>query len=78
MECGLPRNKAQVYAEQTLIGTAKLALLSTEHPEALKDAVCSPGGSTIAGVHALESGAFRATVMNAVEAAFRRTQELGK
>lgn len=78
VECGLPRSKAQVYAEQTLIGSAKLALLSAEHPEALKDAVCSPGGSTIAGVHALESGAFRAAVMNAVEAAFRRTQELGK
>ena len=78
VECGLPRSKAQEYAEQTLIGTAKLALSSTEHPEALKDAVCSPGGSTIAGVHALESGAFRAAVMNAVEAAFRRTQELGK
>lgn len=78
VECGLPRSKAQEYAEQTLIGAAKLALLSSDHPEALKDAVCSPGGSTIAGVHALESGAFRAAVMNAVDAAFRRTRELGK
>ena len=63
---------------QTLVGSARLALESDEHPEALKDAVCSPGGSTIAGVHALESGAFRAAVMNAVNAAFDRTRKLGK
>lgn len=78
VECGLPRSKALQYAEQTLIGSATLALVSGEHPEALKDAVCSPGGSTIAGVHALESGAFRAAVIDAVDAAFKRTQELGK
>ena len=78
VECGLPRNKALEYAAQTLVGSARLALESDEHPEALKDAVCSPGGSTIAGVHALESGAFRAAVMNAVNAAFDRTRKLGK
>ena len=78
VECGLPRNKALEYAAQTLVGSARLALESDKHPEALKDAVCSPGGSTIAGVHALESGAFRAAVMNAVNAAFDRTRKLGK
>lgn len=78
VECGLPRAKAIEYAAQTLLGSSKLALESGIHPEALKDAVCSPGGSTIAGVHALENGAFRADVMNAVTAAFYRTKELGK
>ncbi|MDY3864220.1 MAG: pyrroline-5-carboxylate reductase dimerization domain-containing protein [Eubacteriales bacterium] len=48
------------------------------HPGAVKDAVCSPGGSTIAGVYALETGAFRADVMNAVRAAFEKTRQLGK
>ena len=51
---------------------------SGQHPAALKDAVCSPGGSTIAGVQALEEGAMRGAVMNAVIAAFERTKELGK
>ena len=66
------------YAAKMLLGTATLALGSGQHPGALKDAVCSPGGSTIAGVRALEQGAFRAAAMNAVEAAFHRTKELGK
>jgi pyrroline-5-carboxylate reductase len=76
--CGLPRAKAMEYAAKMLLGTATLALESGQHPGALKDAVCSPGGSTIAGVRALEQGAFRAAAMNAVEAAFHRTKELGK
>lgn len=76
--CGLPRDKAMEYAAQMLLGTAKLALESGQHPGQLKDAVCSPGGSTIAGVRALEQGGFRAAAMNAVEAAFVRTKELGK
>jgi len=76
--CGLPRAKAMEYAAKTLLGTAALALESGQHPGALKDAVCSPGGSTIAGVRALEQGAFRAAAMNAVEAAYKRTKELGK
>lgn len=76
--CGLPRNKAYLYAAQMLIGSAKLALETGKHPGELKDAVCSPGGSTIAGVRALEQGAFRAAVMEAVESAYRRTKGLGK
>ena len=53
-------------------------LTAGEHPGALKDAVCSPGGTTIAGVHALESHGFRAAAMDAVCAAYRRTKELAK
>jgi pyrroline-5-carboxylate reductase len=76
--CGLPRAKAMEYAAQMLLGTAALALESGQHPGQLKDAVCSPGGSTIAGVRALEQGGFRAAAMNAVEEAYYRTLELGK
>ena len=75
--CGLPRQQALELAAQTLLGTAKLVQESGQHPGALKDAVCSPGGSTIAGVAALENGAFRGTVIEAVAEAFRRTKELG-
>lgn len=75
--CGLPRAQAMEYAAQTLLGTAALLLDTGKHPGELKDAVCSPAGSTIAGVRALERGAFRADVMNAVIAAFERTKELG-
>lgn len=77
VECGLPRDKAIEYAAQTLVGAAKMVTESGEHPEKLKDAVCSPGGSTIAGVHALEDGAFRACAMNAVKASFDKTKILG-
>ena len=76
--CGLPRAQALQYAAQTVEGTAKMLLQSGQHPGALKDAVCSPGGSTIAGVAALEQGAFRASVMEAVACAYQRTLELGK
>jgi pyrroline-5-carboxylate reductase len=78
VECGLARDKANIYAAQTLIGAAKMLLESGKHPGELKDAVCSPGGTTIAGVHALEDGAFRACVMDAVNAAYERTLELKK
>ena len=74
VECGLPRAKALEYAAQTLAGAAGLVLESGQHPGALKDAVCSPGGSTIAGVHALEDGAFRATAIHAVVAAYEKTR----
>ena len=66
------------YACQTLVGTAKMIQSTGMHPGALKDAVCSPGGSTIAGVGALEQGGFRGTVMDAVISAYDRTCELGK
>lgn len=75
---GLPRAKAQDYAAQTALGAARMVLESGSHPGALKDAVCSPGGSTIMGVKALEDGGFRSEAINAVLAAFRRTKELGK
>lgn len=75
VECGLPRGKATLYAAQTLLGAAKM-LLAGGQPGALKDAVCSPGGTTIAGIHALESGAFRATVMDAVVAAYSKNASL--
>ena len=77
VECGLQRAKALEYAAQTLSGAAELLLTSSKHPGQLKDEVCSPGGSTIAGVHSLEESAFRGTVMNAVRASFERTKELG-
>lgn len=76
--CGLPRDKAMMYAVQTLLGSAKLQLESGKHPGELKDAVCSPGGSTILGVKALENGSTRGTVINAVMAAFEKTRDLGK
>jgi pyrroline-5-carboxylate reductase len=78
VECGLPRDKANLYAAQMLLGSAKLLLESGKHPGALKDAVCSPGGTTIAGVHALEDGALRATVMNAVTSAYQKTLNIKK
>ena len=77
VECGLPRDKAQEFAAATVAGAADMVLRYGQ-PGALKDAVCSPGGSTIVGVHALESRGFRAAAMDAVTAAFRKTQEMGK
>lgn len=78
VECGLPRDKAMLYAAQTLAGSAQMLMETGEHPGKLKDAVCSPAGSTIEGVKALEEGAFRASAMNAVKKAYIRTIELGK
>lgn len=75
---GLPRQTATKLAAQTVMGAGQMVLKMSQHPGELKDAVTSPGGTTIAGVHALEAGAFRGTVINAVEAATRRSQELGK
>lgn len=78
VKCGLPRDVSQALAAQTVLGAAKMVLETGQHPGALKDAVASPGGTTIAGLHALERGAFRGDVIDAVEAAWRRAQELGK
>lgn len=76
--CGLPRIKALEYAAQTVCGAAQMVLESGQHPGVLKDAVCSPGGTTIAGVHALEQGAFRADSMNAVCAAYEKSKQFSK
>jgi pyrroline-5-carboxylate reductase len=77
VQAGLPRDKALRYAAQTVLGTAAMVRESGRHPGELKDAVCSPAGTTIAGVAALEAGAFRGTVISAVEAAYRRALALG-
>ncbi|MBO5109709.1 MAG: pyrroline-5-carboxylate reductase [Clostridia bacterium] len=77
VSCGLPRDKATLYAAQMLRGAAEMALASGKHPEVLKDEVCSPGGSTIEGVGALEQGAFRATTRAAVRAAYEKNRQLG-
>lgn len=76
--CGIPRDKALAYAAATIAGAGEMLLTTGQHPEVLKDAVCSPGGSTIAGVKALEAHGFRGAVMDCVEAAYRRNRELGK
>ncbi len=78
VECGLPRDKALDYAASTLEGAAALLKASGRHPAELKDAVCSPAGSTIEGVRALEEGSFRAACINAVKASYERTRELGQ
>ena len=77
VKCGLPREKAIRYAAQMLLGSAELTLKSGKHPELLKDEVCSPGGSTIAGVAELEEYAFRSACIAAVNAAYEKTKKLG-
>ena len=74
---GLPRAKAQRYAAQMLLGSAEMALRTGRHPGQLKDEVCSPGGSTIAGVAALERSGFRSACIEAVDAAVEKTKQLG-
>lgn len=74
--CGLPRKQALELSAQMMIGAMKLALESGQHPGVLKDAVCSPGGTTIQGVRKLEEGGFRGIVMNAVIAAYEKNAQL--
>ncbi len=76
VRCGLSRADANLLAAQTLLGSAKLLLESGLHPGVWKDAVCSPGGTTIEGVLALEEGAFRSDVSKAVIAAYEKTKKL--
>ena len=75
---GIPRAMAYELAAQTLIGAAKMVLETGEHPGKLKDAVCSPGGTTIEGVYALEKGGMRAAVMDALAATIEKTNKLSK
>ncbi len=77
VKVGLGRDTALLLAAQTVYGAAKLQLESGEHPGRLKDMVTSPGGTAIAGLHTLESGGLRRTLIDAVEAASRRSMELG-
>lgn len=78
VKVGLSRRTAQLLAAQTVLGSAKLLLETNEHPGMLKDMVTSPGGTAITGLHTLENGGVRTTLMNAVEAATRRSRELGE
>jgi len=77
VKVGLHRDTALLLAAQTVFGSAKLLLETGEHPGRLKDMVTSPGGTAIAGLHTLESGALRKTLIDAVECASKRSAELG-
>ena len=78
VKVGLPRYHAQALAAQTILGAARLLIETEEHPGRLKDMVTSPGGTAIAGLHTLEAGGLRTTLINAVEEATRRSRELGQ
>jgi pyrroline-5-carboxylate reductase len=75
---GLPRDIATKLAAQTVLGGAKMVLETGQHPGALKDQVTSPGGTAIEGLHELEKGKLRATVMSAVRAATEKSKKLGQ
>lgn len=78
VKMGLARDVAMKLAAQTVLGTARMVIETGQHPAALKDAVASPAGTTIAGLHELERGGLRGCLMNAVEAATNRSRELGR
>ena len=78
VKMGLSREDALLLSTQTVLGSAKLLMETNEHPGKLKDRVTSPGGTAIAGLHTLEQGGLRTTLINAVEAATKRSKELGE
>jgi len=78
VKVGLSRQDAEILVLQTVLGSVRLALETGKHPALLKAMVTSPGGTTIAGLHELEKAGFKAGIMTAVEAATRRSEELGK
>lgn len=78
VKVGLHRDSALLLAAQTIFGSAKLLLETGEHPGRLKDMVTSPGGTAIAGLHTLEAGGLRTTLINAVESATARSKQLGE
>ncbi|MCD4677127.1 MAG: pyrroline-5-carboxylate reductase [Desulfobacula sp.] len=77
VKMGLSRKDSLFLSTQTVLGSAKLLLESKEHPGQLKDRVASPGGTAIAGIHTLEQGGLRTTMINAIESATKRSKELG-
>lgn len=78
VRCGMPRSQAYTYAAQTVYGSAGMVLQTQKHPAALKDMVCSPAGTTIEGVAALEKNGFRNAIIDAVTAACDKSIALGK
>ena len=72
----MPRAQAYEFAAQSILGAAKMVLETGEHPGALKDAVCSPGGTTIEAVSVLERGGFRSTIIDAVTAAAEKSKNM--
>ena len=73
---GMPREKALLYAAQTVFGSAAMVMETAKHPGELKDMACSPGGTTITGIAALEAGSFRSTVLQAVKSAWQKAEQL--
>ncbi len=75
---GMPRKQAYTFAAQSVLGSAKMVLETGKHPGALKDDVCSPGGTTIEGVAALEAAGFRNAIMEGIDAAITKSEAMGK
>lgn len=73
---GMPRKDAYIFVAQSVLGTAKMVLETGKHPGELKDAVCSPGGTTIAGVEALEDAGFRSDIMKGIKAAIEKAKSM--